>query len=193
MKLEQITEDVNFKDNMILGEAPVGLAKRLITNLGAALGLDTSEVRREVNREMLNVSRDLKSYMGGSNIEMGELSPSDMKEFLDKKGYSKHADKVIKAVKKKFGSKPSEPLSKKEVDEIVLRIVAQAFKEQSTFERGKYAEKPKKKPSSQKVEFKSKRKEDQEKYDTATKVAKYLQNMDDDEREMIADLMGWRK
>lgn len=191
MKLDQITEDVNIKDNMILGEAPVSLAKRLITNIGATLGLDTSEVRREVNREMLDVSRDLKSYMGGSDIKMGELSPADMKDFLDKKGYAKNADKIIKAVKKKFGSKPSAPLSKKEIDEIVLRTVAQAFKEKSTFERGKYAEKPPKK--SDRPAFKSSRKEDEEKYDTARKVAKYLQNMDDSEREMIADLMGWRK
>lgn len=192
MKLDQITEDVNIKDNMILGEAPVSLAKRLITNLGATLGISTSEVRREVNREMLDVSRDLKSYMGGSDIKMGELSPNDMKEFLDKKGYAKNADKIIKAVKKKFGSKPSAPLSQKEVDEIVLRTVAQAFKEKSTFERGKYSDKqPTRK--SDKPAFKSSRKEDEEKYDTARKVAKYLQNMDDSEREMIADLMGWRK
>ncbi|MFW6015798.1 MAG: hypothetical protein ACOCRK_05125 [bacterium] len=190
MKLSQITEDVNVKDNMILGEAPVGLANRLMTNIGAALGLDTSEVRREVNREMLDVSRDLKSYMGGSNIKMGELSPSDMKEFLDKKGYAKYSDKVIKSVKKKFGSKPSSPLSKKEADEIVLRIVAQAFKEKSKFERGKYADKPPKK--SGRPQFKSSRKEDQEKYDTVEKIAKYLKNMDDDEREALAQSMGWR-
>lgn len=198
MKLNQITEGMENNTNQDLTEAPVGLFSRLLTNIGASLGLSSSEVKREVNREMLSVSRDLKSFMGGSDIKMGELTPADMKSFLDKKGYAKQADRVIKNVKKKFGSKPSAPLTKPEVDEIVLRTVAQAFKEKATFQTGKYGDKPEKTkkvkpelPTLSRAERDREREQSQRARVTPEKLADYLKNMSRTELEELKKYMGW--
>ena len=175
MKLNQIiNENEIIEDD--LTEAPVGLGSRMLTNIGASLGLSSSQVSKEVNDELIKTYKDLKAFMRGSNIGKNELTSQDMKIFLGKIGYDKDADKIIRSVKKKYNSKPSDTFLAKEIDDIIKSVVAQAFKEKSKFATGKYADSPKKAKGG-KGSFKSSRKKDKNPEITTKDVAEFIATM----------------
>lgn len=143
MKLNQIVNENNFLEDD-LTEAPVSFKDQMIANIGSIFGSSSANAKKDVYNEVKGIYTDLKSFMAGSNIGKNELTPEDMKLFLNKVGYDKNADQIIKSIKRKFKSKPRAPLTAKETESIVLLAVSQAYKEKSKFQRGIYTD-PKKK------------------------------------------------
>lgn len=187
MKLNQI---ITENEDLEITEAPVGFGKRMMTNIGAKLGLSSSKVGKEVNDEIMKTYKQLKSFMRGSNINKNELMPEDMKTFLNKIGYDKNADNIIKSVKRKYKSKPKERLYSQEIEEIILLAVSQAYKEKSEFQKGKYTDQPvKSKAKSGKESFKSSRAEEQNKTQTPQSVAEFLKTMTPDEEVALRKAM----
>jgi hypothetical protein len=133
---EIITES---SDN--LQEAPVGGVSRFFTNLGAKLGLSGSEIQKEVNDEMMQVKREIQPILRAND---GQIGVSEMISFLRGKGYGVGSENVIKAAKKKFGSKPSAPLQSGEIDEVIKQAVVRGYASKGGLKTGKFGDKPKK-------------------------------------------------
>ena len=201
MKLNQI---ITENEDLEITEAPVGFAQRMMTNLGAKLGLSSSKVGKEVNDEIMKTYNQLKSFMRGSNINQNELMPEDMKQFLNKIGYDKNADNIIKSVKRKYKSKPKERLYTREIEEIILLAVSQAYKEKAEFQKGKYTDQPvksKSRPSSNEIPFKSTqadragsfrsdRAAEAKSRPTPEKVAEFLKTMSQNEKDKLRVAMN---
>lgn len=115
-----------------ISEKPMGLLRRAGLSLRSKLpGGAGAKAKLDVGKDANTMKQDLATWMSGSGIAKGTLSPDDFKDFLDQKGLpSKDVDAMIDQSRQASGRDPAEPLSNPEVDEILQKVVQQGFKSQ---------------------------------------------------------------
>lgn len=115
-----------------INEKPMGLLKRAGLSLRSKLpGGAGAKAKLSVGKDANAMKQDLATWMDGSGIRKGTLSPDDFKNFLDQKGLpSKDVDVMLDQSRQASGRDENEPLSNPEVDEILKKVVQQGFKSQ---------------------------------------------------------------
>ena len=125
MKIHQIISETE------LNEKPMGMLKRAGLGIASKLGSTGAKAQLDVGNDANAMKKDLASWMAGSGIAKGTLSPDDFKNFLGQKGLSADSvDADLGQSRAASGRDENEPMSNPEVDELLKKAVQQGFKSQ---------------------------------------------------------------
>lgn len=112
-------------------EAPIGMMKRAGLGIASKLGSKSAKAKLDVGTDANAMKKDLITWMAGSGIRKGTLSPDDFKNFLGQKGLpTTNVDADLDQSRQASGRDENEPLSTPEVDELLKKAVQQGFKSQ---------------------------------------------------------------
>lgn len=118
-------------ENNDLNEAPMGMMKRAGLGIASKLGNKSARVKLDVGKDTNSMKKDLITWMAGSGIKKGTLSPDDFKNFLGQKGLpTKDVDAMLDQSRQAGGRDEYEPMSNPEVDELLKKVIQQGFKNQ---------------------------------------------------------------
>ena len=125
MKIHQIISETE------LNEKPMGMLKRAGLGIASKLGSTGARAQLDVGKDANTMKKDLATWMAGSGIAKGTLSPDDFKNFLGQKGLSADSvDADLGQSRAASGRDENEPMSNPEVDELLKKAVQQGFKSQ---------------------------------------------------------------
>tara|TARA_B110000503_G_C7110314_1_gene397769 strand:+ start:129 stop:638 length:510 start_codon:yes stop_codon:yes gene_type:complete len=112
-------------------EAPMGLASRLGNKVMSKLGSKSAGARLDVGNDANTMKKDLATWMSGSGIAKGQLTPDDFKNFLGQKGLpTTNVDAMLGQSRSASGRDENEMLSNPEVDELLKKAVQSGFRDQ---------------------------------------------------------------
>lgn len=83
MKVSQI-----INEGVDIQEDPMGIIGRSVNRVGKYFGSATATGRLEAGKEANRLRNDLGKWMGGSGIKRGQLTISDLEQFLKSSGYT---------------------------------------------------------------------------------------------------------
>ena len=141
-----------ISESVSVDEAPMGMMNKLGSKLQSKLPGDwgaAGKSKLNVGGEANRLKKDLVTYMSGSGIPRGQLTPDQFVQFLNQVGLEGlKTMSALSAERSAEGIEPDAPMTKEEVDQYLLKATQTGFQAQGMKSRkSKFASPPSGAPS----------------------------------------------
>jgi len=120
-------------------EAPVGVGQRLKNWAGRKMGSQTSNFKTQIASDANELYKDLAARAKSTRKTLNDLTRKDLFNYMNEVGYKEPATKVMAKV---LGNRnQNDNVTRREIEEIILTTVEDAFLKGTTPKQGKFANK----------------------------------------------------